>query len=434
MKVNGNSIHINSGGIIMFVDMNSFFASCEQQMDRSLRGKPVGVCPYESPNAAVIAASLEAKALGIKTGMRLTECRIICPQLIIKSSQPVKYRHFHMAIMSVLKKYCGDVIPKSIDEAVMIFTSYKYIYKDFETIAKKIKADITEKADYLKCSIGLAPNAFLAKLASGLQKPDGYVEITKDNLDDHLKKLNLTDLPGIAFGNEKRLKASGIYTPLELRYAPVSLLRKALGGITGYYWHCRLNFYEVDLYSSAVTSMSAGRMVSAEQLRSSQTIDSLIISLCTRLEQRLVKQKIFCKTVSFVVRYRNDNSWKTQINLNYPLQDAIELRQYIMLRVTEYEQACSLKMFTKDVQHIDIGVHNFVSEKLVQYNLFDNRIQQDKLRKTMYNIKDKYGKNSVRKASETIEPDVMKDAIGFGSVKDLMNGEGDHFNNFLLEE
>ena len=418
--------------------MNSFFASCEQQMDKSLRGKPVGVCPYESPNAAVIAASIEAKQFGIKTGMRLIECRQICPQMVIKPSQPAKYRQFHVAIMKVLKKYCADVIPKSIDEAVLIFTSYKLVYKNFETIAQQIKLDISKEADYLKCSIGIAPNAFLAKLASGLQKPDGYVEINAHNLDEHLAKLQLTDLPGIAHGNAKRLNAAGVYTPLELRYASVSLLRKVLGGITGYYWHCRLNFYEVDLYSSAISSMAAGRMVSADQLKSAQTIDSLIIELCTRLEQRLVKRNVFCKAGVFAIRYRNFSIWKTGINFNYPLQDGIELRKYILLRIREYETASSVKLITKDVQHIDIGVHNFVSEKLIQYNLFDNRIQQDQLRKIMYTIKDKYGKNSVRKGCEIIEENVMKDAIGFGSVKDLMVGEEDEgestFNNFLLEE
>ncbi len=156
-----NSIHKNTGGIVMYVDMNSFFASCEQQLDPALRGKPVGVCPYESPNAAVIAVSLEAKALGITTGMRLMECRQLCPQLIIRPSQPVKYRHFHVTIINVLKKYCNDVIPKSIDEAILNFTSYKLIYKDFIAIARQIKSDIKEQADYLKCLSALHPTLFL---------------------------------------------------------------------------------------------------------------------------------------------------------------------------------------------------------------------------------------------------------------------------------
>jgi DNA polymerase-4 len=428
-----NSIRQNTDGIVMYVDMNSFFASCEQQLDPVLRGKPVGVCPYESPNAAVIAVSLEAKALGITTGMRLMECRQLCPQLIIRPSQPVKYRHFHVAIINVLKKYCNDVIPKSIDEAILNFTSYKLIYKDFVAIARQIKSDIKEQADYLKCSIGIAPNAFLAKLATDLQKPDGLVEITADNIDEHLKKLQLTDLPGIASANERRLKKVGIYTPLEMRYASISLLRKAFGGIVGYYWHCRLHFYEVDMYVNQTKSMGAGRTVSTQQSSSLQTLDALIISLCTRLEQRMVKQSVFCRQAIFSVGYKNRSDWKTLFHFANPLQDAIELKSYIAQRIKEYETACpSSQVLNKDVFSINITVQDFISEDIIQYNLFDNRIQQDKLRKTMYFIKNKYGKNSVRKACETIEPDVMKDAIGFGSVKELNADTG--LNNFLLEE
>ncbi len=427
-----NSINVNTGGIVMYVDMNSFFASCEQQLDPSLRGKPVGVCPYESPNAAVIAVSLEAKAMGIINGMRLIECRQVCPQLIIKPSQPVKYRHFHVTIMKVLKKYCNDVIPKSIDEAILNFTSYKLIYKDFIAIARQIKSDIKKEADFLKCSIGIAPNAFLAKLATDLQKPDGLVEITADNLDEHLKKLKLTDLPGIATANETRLKKVGIYTPLEVRYASISLLRKAFGGIVGYYWHCRLNFYEVDLYMNQTKSMGAGRTVSEEQSVSLQTLESLIISLCTRLEQRMVKLSVFCRQATFTVRYKNRSDWRELFSFANPLQDATELRSYITCKIKDYESTCpAYKVLSKDALNINVIVYDFVSEEIVQYNLFDNRIQQDKLRKTMYQIKNKYGKNSVRKACETVEPDVMRDAIGFGSVKEL-NTDG--LNNFLLEE
>jgi len=419
----------------MYVDMNSFFASCEQQMDVKLRGKPIGVCPYESPNAAVIAASIEAKKLGIKTGMRLQEARTLCPEFIIRPSQPVKYRLFHVAIMNILRNYCNEVIPKSIDEAILIFTSYKLVYKDFTEIAKKIKADIAMEMDYLKCSIGIAPNAFLAKLATDLQKPNGLVEITSENIDSHLKTLQLTDLPGIARGNEKRLRAAGINTPLELRYASVSLLRKALGGISGYYWNCRMNFYEVDLYSSDTKSMSTGRMVSGKQSASRQTLTSLIIALCTALEQRLVKKKFFCRESVFVISYRDGSSWKTHLHFEYPLQDATELKEYIFQKIEEYEKATNIhSLLNTHIQSINVAIYNFISQDIVQYNLFDNRIHKDVLRKAMYAMKDKYGKNIVRKASEIIELGVLKDAIGFGSVKDLNVIEGEELNNFLLEE
>jgi DNA polymerase-4 len=147
----------------------------------------------------------------------------------------------------------------------------------------------------------------------------------------------------------------------------------------------------------------------------------------------MVKQSVFCKQAIFSVGYKNRSDWKTLFNFANPLQDAIELRSYIMQRIKEYEiTSPSSPVLCKDVFSINITVKDFISEETIQYNLFDNRIQQDKLRKAMYLIKNKYGKNSVRKACETIDADVMKDAIGFGSVKELNADAG--LNNFLLEE
>ena len=158
-----------------------------------------------------------------------------------------------------------------------------------------------------------------------------------------------------------------------------------------------------------------------------------MIALCTTLEQRMVKAKMFCRQSIFLINYKRGDSWKTHIHFELPLQDAMELRQYILLRISEQEKTDNKPLLqSNNVQSISVSVFDFISEKDIQYNLFDNRIQRDSLRKAMYNIKDKYGKNSMRKASEIIEPLVMKDAIGFGSVKDLNAANG--INNYLLEE
>ena len=216
----------------MYIDMNSYFASCEQQRHPELRGKPLGVLTYDSPNAAVIAASIEAKRMGVKTGMRLRDCRELCPQMLTIATHPAWYRQIHVDVMAILRRYCDDVIPKSIDEAVCNFHSYKWVYNDLSAIARQIKADIAAQYDYLKCSIGIAPNSFLAKLGTELQKPDGLVTITEDNIDHHLATLKLTDLPGIATRNERRLQLIGIRNPVEMRHSSPALLRKAFGGVT----------------------------------------------------------------------------------------------------------------------------------------------------------------------------------------------------------
>ena len=422
--------------IVMYVDMNSYFASCEQQAHPELRNKPVGVLTYDSPNAAVIAASIEAKSMGVKTGMRLGDCKVLCPDIICVTTHPAWYRKIHVDVMAILRKYCDDVMAKSIDEASMNFTSYTKVLTDFKSIAENIKKDIAAQYDYLKCSIGIAPNSFLAKLGTELQKPDGLIQINPENIDGYLATLKLTDLPGIASANERRLKMIGINTPLEMRHASEALLRKAFGGVVGNYWHRRLNFAEVDIYSNEQRTMSATRTVSRAQSANRQTLESLFIALCTRLEQRMVKNKIFCKEVSFFIRYHDRTGWDTKVKLTQPVQDALEIRQYLAERIHEYETSHNIPvLFNANTMQLGVGIQNFVSDKILQYSLFDNRIKHDVVRKVMYDIKDRFDKkNIVRKGSEMLTLGVMKDAIGFGSVRDLSTPTGDIVNEFLLEE
>lgn len=431
-----NSTGTNNDTIVMYIDMNSYFASCEQQRNPELRGKPVGVITHESPNACVIAASIEAKKMGIKTGMRLPDCRILCPQIIPITTHPGWYRKIHVDVMAILRTYSDNVIAKSIDEAVVNLTSYRLVYKDLTLIANKIKADIRAKYDYLSCSIGIAPNTFLAKLGTEIQKPDGLIEITPENIDGYLATMKLTDLPGIASANERRLQMIGIKNPLEMRHSSPALLRKAFGGIVGDYWHRRLHFGEVDMYNTGITkTMSATRMLGPKQREDRQSMESMLIALCTRLEQRMVKQELHCREVSFFIRYKDKTGWDTSVKLADPTQDAMELRSYIKDRIAVFEQSMRIAtIFATTTMQMGVIVHSFVNGKVMQYSLFDNRMKQDAARKALYNIKDRYGKNTVRKGSELFNPHIMKDAIGFGSVKDLGGADGQVVNDYLLEE
>jgi DNA polymerase IV len=432
-----NSLEARKEPFVMYIDMNSYFASCEQQRHPELRGKPLGVVTYDSPNAAVIAASIEAKRFGLKSGMRLRECRELCPDLLTISTHPAWYRQIHVDVMAILRKYCDDVIPRSIDEAVANFHSYRLVYNDLTAVARQIKADIAEKYDYLKCSIGIAPNTFLAKIGTELQKPDGLVVITPDNVDEKLATMKLTDLPGIASKNERRLLMIGIRNPVEMRHSSPTLLRKAFGGVVGDYWHRRLNFAEVDMYSRAENrTMSATRTMSSQQVRDPQQLESMLISLCTRLEQRMVKNSMFCREVSFSIRYRDDSRWETAVKFTEPVQDAMEMRSYILERMHQHERSRGITLLSDKVTNLTVAIQSFVNGNIMQYSLFDNRLKRDMLRKVVYEIKDMYEqKNIVRKGSEMFVPHVMKDAVGFGSVRDMgLNKDGEVRNRHMLEE
>jgi DNA polymerase-4 len=422
------------GTVVMYVDMNSFFASCEQQKNPALRGRPIGVTAGSKYYAVIIAPSVEAKRFGVKTGMRLNEAKTLCPQIIGVNANPVWYREIHIRFMDILRSYCMEVIPKSIDEAAMNLTNYRLVYPDRKALAQQIKADFRRAlGECITCSIGIAPNTFLAKLATDFQKPDGLVEITPDNLDWHLAQLSLTDLPGIGSRNARRLQLIGITTPLQMRQTSQSLLRKAFGGIGGYYWHCRLNFGEVDLrMEDSYRSMSATRTVSPEN-RTPEKLDALLVSLCTKLEQRLVTSHAFCRQASFFIRYKNGTGWETAARFSDAVQDGMEIRRYIRRQMQAFEECRGCILLNEGVKQMGVVLTDFVKDEMVQYGLFDNRMKHDQLRRVLYDIKDRWGKYSVRKATEIVEQSKMKDAIGFGSVKDLYEGSGS-LNKYLLEE
>ena len=424
MEVNRNSVIKDH--LVLFIDMNSFFASCEQQVNYYLRGRPVGVCVYTGRYGAIIALSIEAKKLGLKGIMRLDEAIKICPDLVPVETRPERYREYHVKVMKVLNKYSQDVIPKSIDEAIVDISAYHLLYKDPLELAKKIKEDIKKEAgDWLQCSIGIAPNAFLAKLASNLQKPNGLVQITAENIDDVLKKLTLTDLPGIAKGNAKRLINAGINTPLQLRYTSPDKLKTALHSIIGLYWHYRLNFKEVDQISDhEYKSMQAMRQISKEQRKSLDTLNQLLNSLCMKLEQRMVKQDVYCRDFSIYIKYENGSSWGDKLHSEKPLQDGLEILNLLKLRMKKFEKANQCEsIVSKQMTSIAVVVTNFIDSELINLNLFEDTIKTGNLRKTVYDIKNRFGKDKIMKAAEMGDEQILKDVIGFGSIKDFYVGE-----------
>ncbi len=402
--------------------MNSFFARCEQQVNYWLRNRPVGVCVYTGQFGCVISLSTEAKAMGLKAGMRLNEAIRVCPGLIPVESNPARYREFHTKIIHVLQTYCKDVVPKSIDEAIINLNGYEHLYPDPAELARKIKHDIlTQVGDWLTCSIGIAPNAFLAKLGSDLgKKAGGMLTITPENIDNILHPLRLGDLPGIGKNMAYRLERAGILTPLQMRYTPPQRLKAIFKSIEGIYWHYRLNFIETNIVAHEYRGMQAMRQISGEKRQSMQYIDQLFMTLCLTLEKRMVRHKFYCKAVGFTVKYLDDSRWDDAFTISTPVQDAISLMRMIRIRIDKFEQVSgSAPVFNHQISGLRVAVTNFVENGDMLFNLFEDLEQQQTALKTMHAIKDKFGPDKLIRAVEMTDGKVIKDVIGFGSVKDL---------------
>lgn len=276
--------------MVMHIDLNSCFATIEQQANRLLRGRPVGVAAYDTPRGFVVAASYQAKSKGVKLGVNVGEARQLCPGIVIMTPDPPKYREAHKRFKKLLLEYTDDVTAKSIDEFVLDLTNSPSIRdgKTMEQIGLEIKQKIYQSlGEAVTVNVGIGPNRFLAKFAAGFDKPNGMKLINYKNLEESYDGLDLVDLPGINVRYRRRLMQYGINTPLEFLHADKRKLQKIVfGGIVGYYWYLRLRGYEIDKYTSK-RSQIGHQYALPHKTSDKEELARLLMKLCEKVGRRL---------------------------------------------------------------------------------------------------------------------------------------------------
>lgn len=274
--------------IILHLDMNSYFASVEQQANPFLRGKPVGVVATMTPNGCVIASSIEAKAKGIKTGVRVKEARAIDPGVILILNDSAKYRSCTEGITKILYQYTEDIELYSIDEAFLNLTGFVRDFTRAVDVAEDIRRRVQrEVGDWLRCSIGLAPTRWLAKFAGDTAPKGQTLVIHRGNLDRHLDPRPLTDAWGIAHRLERRLNLLKIYSLGDLRRYPVMNLMTTFG-ILGYELWANVNGLELAGVQSPRPPKSIGHShVFAKRATSLAYPKAILAKLCEKTGRRL---------------------------------------------------------------------------------------------------------------------------------------------------
>ena len=215
----------------LFVDFNSYFASVEQHEDETLRGRPVGVVPVAAETTSLIAASYEAKAFGVGTGTLVRDARRLCPGIQIRVARPERYVYWHHRLIEAINRAIPIARVGSIDEVACELVGRQRQRAVAEAIAAQVKHEVSLAAPggAIRCSIGIAPNDFLAKTASDMRKPDGLTVIEQAELPQALHGLTLRDLCGIGASMEARLHEVGISTVAELTAADKHRLRHVWG-------------------------------------------------------------------------------------------------------------------------------------------------------------------------------------------------------------
>ncbi len=400
---------------IMHIDLNSCFATVEQQASPHLRGKPLVVAAYATPSGCVIAPSMEAKRFGIKTGMTVRDARLLCPDVIVRTPDPPKYRAVHLQFRNIFRDYSPIVVPKSIDEAIIDFTdTYALFHRSLQDVGREIKRRMRKEiGEWISCSIGIGPNRFLAKLAASLHKPDGLDVITHENLGVIYSQVQLIDLCGINTRFQARLNAAGIFTPLEFLAASLQTLKKQVfRSICGYYWYLRLRGYEIDVID--FSRKSYGQSYALPRYTSDpKQLSRLLLKLTEKMGRRLRKAGYTAQGIHMSCLYADGTYWHGGRLVHLPMYTTQELfikAQWVLNHQPE----------RKSVTHLAVSCYHLASAGAEQLDLFDTETtKKRKLSDALDAINDKYGEFVITPALMLGMDDIIIDRVAFGGVKEL---------------
>lgn len=293
----------------LHIDLNSFFASVEQQIHPEYRGKPVAVVPTMADTTCCIAASYEAKALKIKTGTQVGEAKRLCPGIILVEGNHTEYAKYSKAISDAVELACPVAHNPSIDEMVCQLMGREQEPPRARKIALEIKQSIYKNVgEALRCSIGMAPNRYLAKIASDMQKPDGLIGLLPSQLPRAIAHLELRDLPGIGARTEVRLNAKGITTMPQLLALDRTGMHSLFNSVWGdrmYHWLRGGETGDDGATVMADVQKSLGHShVMAPEFRSEEGAWAIANKLLHKAAMRLRMEKFYTGSMSIAIRYQ----------------------------------------------------------------------------------------------------------------------------------
>jgi len=399
--------------LIMHIDLNSCFATVEQQARPRLRGRPVAIVNRRTDTTMIVTASYEAKAVGVKLGMRLRDAKKLCPELIGLESDPPKYKYVYHQLMRIMSDYSAHVRMKSIDEGVIDFSESTAALqgRDLKEIGYEIKHRLWDEIGVaMNCNVGIATNRFLAKTAASLHKPNGLDVITHENLRETLSTLALEDLTGIAKANHARLEAVGITTPLEFLDADETTLKKQVfKSIEGTNWYQRLRGFEPDKRDFALKS--AGRQFVMDGYRLPyDTVLKRLHHLCEETGYKVRSKGMVARGVMVYARTYDHGGWHAKYMAPLPFfsNEAI------------YEHAKRLFDGAPDgIKMIAVTCYGLEpAGRDSQLHLFGDELARERaVTSAVDEINGRYGKRVIHSADTLSTNERVKEKIPFGSTR-----------------
>lgn len=374
----------------MYIDFNSYFASVEQQLDPRIRNKPVAIIPVLTDATCAIAVSYEAKAFGIKTGTPIWEAKKLCPNLICVVARHEVYVDFHEKIIQEIGRHLPVAKVCSIDEvACELMENESQIA---EKIAKQIKACLKKNlGECIRCSIGIAPNCYLAKIATDMQKPDGLTFINQEDLPEKLYSLKLRDLVGIGENMEMRLKKQGILDIKQLLSLDMMQLRKAWGSLDGErLWH-QLRGIEIPDKVTKPTTVGHSRVL-APELRHPENARLIGRRLLSKAASRLRAMNRVASRVSLWARLDEEGSFEVSLKCDRVRDSFTFLSRFNAMWDEMIRHTGSLL-----IKHIAVTLSDLSTNDKDQYEFFKDpsKEKKEQMSDVLDRINQKYGRDSV---------------------------------------
>ncbi len=379
---------------IMHVDMNAFFASVEQQANPYLQGKPVMVCGDPTKRTTVAAASYEARPYGVKAGMSLYETQKRCPQGIFIQGNPDKYVYTSIKIISILTQFSPLIEIFSIDEAFLDITGTKRLFGSPIRIAQMIKQKIRQRFG-LTCSIGIGPNKLIAKLASGMEKPDGLVVIKEEEVPQVLDKLPVSELNGIGEKTEETLGKLGIKTCGQLGRFPENILVRLFGvlGRNLHFMGLGVDSTPVLPYFYQEETKSMGHTLTLDKdTKDIGLIKRHLLQLSEQVGRRLRAEKYRGRTVALTLRYSDFYTFTKRRTIERYIEDGYEIYQ-VALSILE-----TINLSGYAVRLVGVSVFNLI-KNIRQLSLLEKVQKREKLLVALDQINDRYGEFTVMRAT-----------------------------------
>ncbi len=403
---------------VLYVDFNSYFAAVEQQRRPELRGQPVAVLPVVTDTTCCIAASYEARRFGVRTGTLVREAKRLCPGIRLVQAQPVVYVDYHHRLVEAVASCIPVEKVLSIDEMYCELPAREQARDRALALGREIKRTIVEKVGTeLRCSIGIAPNVFLAKTATELQKPDGLTAIEKHDLPDCLFSLKLRDLCGIGANMEKRLDALGIRSVEALYKAGKPMLRQAWGGVGGERMHARLRGKWIPDLPSDRASIGHSHVL-PPVLRTRQAASSILHRLLQKAAMRLRSHGMIAGTLAVHVKRLDGSSWDRHARFA-PTQNTLQLVDALKTLWAGYPVRSATAPLRVGVTLLDLQERSAQSRAL-----FDDLETRDRLNAAVDKLNSRYGRNAAYFGGAHQATKAAPMRIAFNHIPDLVV-EGD---------